>query len=306
METIVNIASTAATAASKIIYGEQPAVGDEASGKEPLSGEQGEGTPTHPYDLGNLATPSTATEHKSTFLDYGNSKTAEGGPSSQENSSQAAQSSSTSNDSFLKLNPALDGPDVDATSQSSGEPKIYTNRDDATYTGMPIVPLNPNVATSGPGTTSSVPSFMGTSTIATKTGITDKPGKDTSLDDAPSTAVTVPESSLPASNTSSSNPTKGTSIQESIQTAAAPPSSHQDGTPTWTDTGVPSQTNPSSASPAHAIQGVEVPDEKHGRKSTTVESTGVPTSPDSEEKGGKMSHLKEKLKDKLHIGSKEK
>lgn len=57
---------------------------------------------------------------------------------------------------------------------------------------------------------------------------------------------------------------------------------------------------------ANGVAGVQVAEEKHGRKSATGESPEIPASPDSEEKSGKMSHLKEKLKDKLHIGSKEK
>jgi len=57
METISNLATTAATTASKLIYGEQPAATNETAAKEPLSGEQGKGTPTDPFDHGNLGRP---------------------------------------------------------------------------------------------------------------------------------------------------------------------------------------------------------------------------------------------------------
>jgi hypothetical protein len=52
METITNIASTAATTASKLIYGDTTAK-NETAGKEPLSGEQGKGTVAEPFDKGN-------------------------------------------------------------------------------------------------------------------------------------------------------------------------------------------------------------------------------------------------------------
>lgn len=58
METISNIASTASTTVSNLIYG-QPAkdnhetTGNETGGKEPISGEQGKGTVKEPFDQGN-------------------------------------------------------------------------------------------------------------------------------------------------------------------------------------------------------------------------------------------------------------
>lgn len=52
METITNLASTATTAASKLIYGDQTQ-NNETAGKEPVSGEKGAGTATDPYDQGN-------------------------------------------------------------------------------------------------------------------------------------------------------------------------------------------------------------------------------------------------------------
>lgn len=62
METITNAASAVAATATNLIYG-QPAkenetpstttTGNETGGKEPLSGEQGKGTVTEPFDQGN-------------------------------------------------------------------------------------------------------------------------------------------------------------------------------------------------------------------------------------------------------------
>ncbi len=74
METITNLASNAAGAASKLIYGDQTKTEDtvdqtktkeaveqtknnETAGREPISGQQGQGTATQPYDQGNLGEP---------------------------------------------------------------------------------------------------------------------------------------------------------------------------------------------------------------------------------------------------------
>lgn len=52
METISNIASTATTTVSNLIYGDQTKK-NETAGKEPVSGLEGKGTATEPYDQGN-------------------------------------------------------------------------------------------------------------------------------------------------------------------------------------------------------------------------------------------------------------
>ncbi|KAI8943086.1 hypothetical protein NX059_001117 [Plenodomus lindquistii] len=392
METISNLASTAVGTASKLIYGEQPQDGDkktdletttatnETGGKEPISGKQGKGTPAEPFDQGNLATPLATTDNKSTFLDYKNSEIGSKEPISGEqgkgtvsepfdqgNDVKATKTESTSNEDFLKLNPTLDGPAEDSKTHSSGDPKIYTSENDATYTGMPIVPLNPDVATSGPTASTSTPSAIGTSTIMDKAGTTDKVWKDTPLDDisrsgapgagpsAPadvtpavpgsttsglgSTAAkpdpaiknTAPDSVTAASSTYSSDPSKTTAAPGvgDIKDSKAPTGSTatettpaRDGTPAWTDTGVPSKVEPTTSTNTGASKGTwiqktgqvlngadgvaGVVEESHGRKSEAGGSSTSAASPSSEEKSGKMSHLKEKLKDKLHIGSKDK
>ncbi|KAF2643729.1 hypothetical protein P280DRAFT_466469 [Massarina eburnea CBS 473.64] len=54
METINNVVNSA----SKAIWGDQSAAtGNETGSKEPVSGVQGAGTASHPYDQGNAATP---------------------------------------------------------------------------------------------------------------------------------------------------------------------------------------------------------------------------------------------------------
>lgn len=56
METITNVVNTVSGTVSKAIYGEQPANGNETAGNEPVSGVQGQGTATDPYDKGNSGT----------------------------------------------------------------------------------------------------------------------------------------------------------------------------------------------------------------------------------------------------------
>ncbi|KAF2126775.1 hypothetical protein P153DRAFT_368823 [Dothidotthia symphoricarpi CBS 119687] len=91
METITNLASTAANTASKLIYGDTTTAAadtttknNETGGMEPISGEQGKGTVTEPFDQGNAATPlekpsglgglgtSGTSGTSGTFLDYSN------------------------------------------------------------------------------------------------------------------------------------------------------------------------------------------------------------------------------------------
>jgi hypothetical protein len=54
METISNAVSAVTETATKAIWGEQP--NNETGGSEPVSGVQGKGTSTEPYDAGNSGT----------------------------------------------------------------------------------------------------------------------------------------------------------------------------------------------------------------------------------------------------------
>jgi hypothetical protein len=63
METITNLANTAVGTATKLIYGDQTekntkdvvdtTKNNETAGKEPISGVEGKGTATQPFDQGN-------------------------------------------------------------------------------------------------------------------------------------------------------------------------------------------------------------------------------------------------------------
>lgn len=56
MENVTNLASTAATTASKMIFGDKTTEHNETGGQEPISGAQGKGTVDEPYDQGNKGT----------------------------------------------------------------------------------------------------------------------------------------------------------------------------------------------------------------------------------------------------------
>jgi len=55
METITNVVNSVSQTATKAIWGEQnnETTGNETAGNEPVSGVQGKGTATEPYDQGN-------------------------------------------------------------------------------------------------------------------------------------------------------------------------------------------------------------------------------------------------------------
>jgi hypothetical protein len=113
--------------------------------------------------------------------------------------------SSNKNDDFLKLNPTLGQP---TTSDSSSDIKTGTTGD----TSIPIVPLNPDVATSSTGQGNTTTSTG----ITDKAGVSDKVWKPTDIDevkpsgapgagpDAPDYKVATPD----LSSTTSSKPTE--------------------------------------------------------------------------------------------------
>lgn len=55
METISNVVSTVSATATKAIWGEPQ--NNETAGNEPVSGVQGKGTATEPFDGGNSGKP---------------------------------------------------------------------------------------------------------------------------------------------------------------------------------------------------------------------------------------------------------
>jgi len=306
-----------------------------------VSGELGKGTVTEPFDQGNdgeYPLDSRMLHACSRVLTQFKAKATE----------KATEKTSSSED-FLKLDPVTEGP-TETKTESTGDPKIYSDSQDPSYIGMPIVPLNPDVATSNTGANSSAPT---TTAFTDKAGVTDKLWKDTPLDDisrsgapgagpaGPDVTPAVPDS---AATTTSTDPAIKTSAPDSVtassdvysgsepkvseagavvdtKTEAEKESDNRD-TPEWTSTGVPSDKSNYEAAAAkqnaaasgdskgtlthkagHILGGADgvagLTEPAVGHKS---ESTELASSPSNEEKASKMSHLKEKMKNKLHIG----
>ena len=220
---------------------------------------------------------------------------------------------------------------------------------------IPIVPLNPDVATMGGGKTNT--------TSSTESGITDKVWKPTALDavkreGAPGAGPSAPDftPATPETNLSSSTPNKapehhgtdgakdftpsgtthGSSApkKESVggdidailestpktkhtvddreaedphskmagmtvrQTDASKHGEGAEGKSTWT------QKAGHLLNSADGVAGLV--SEKAGHKSEHSSSADASSPTGGDDKSGKMSQLKDKLKDKLHIGSKDK
>jgi hypothetical protein len=272
---------------------------------------------------------------------------------------------STGSEPFLKLDPDTKPmTDSPAGGPTGGDPKIYSDTPDATYTGMKIVPLNPDAKTSNTGATpaSTTTETTGTTGITDKAGVSDQVWKDTPIDDisrsgAPGSGPKGPAHVTPAAPDSTAT-TSTTTADSAIKTSAPdtvtassdkyarsssltnPTDSLRD-TPEWTSTGVsPSggehldaakkaeaatkTTDPSSSTTttgdsktgtwmqktrnvmggADGVAGIA--EDKTARKSESGKSPELSTTTSNDEKSGKMSHLKEKMKNKLHIGSKDK
>ncbi|KAF1836299.1 hypothetical protein BDW02DRAFT_245456 [Decorospora gaudefroyi] len=373
METINNLANTAATTASKLIYGDQAKSDDavdqtknnETAGKEPISGVEGSGTAAQPYDQGNAATPLAAAD-KPTFLDYGTTTTTDMDTAGKEPVSgalgkgtvtepfdqgndakataKATETSSGSNE-FLKLDPTRRGPSDDKFPDPQGEPKVYSDGANPSYAGMPIVPLHPDAATSSSGPKAA--SATETTGITDKTGVSEQVWKDTPIDDisrsgAPGAGPNGPDHVTPAvPDTTKSDTTKSTttntdstaknSIADSMTASSgsyessAPKRSETDAmhdsktdaekatetrdTPAWTSTGVPSDKSHFDPADKPNVAGGEpkgFAGEMSGGKSEPHRQSEPGSSPSNDEHGSKMSSLKEKMKTKLHIGSKDK
>lgn len=205
---------------------------------------------------------------------------------------------------------------------------------------MPITSLAPDTAVMSSGTTSSTTEATGVTDKVWK----ENPLDDISRSGAPGAGPEAPsnvtaatpdaaanttastdaaiKTSAPDSVTASSGVYSGSDNNAGLNTKTeAEKESEKRDTPAWTDTGVPSDSTKYEQDVAR--QNAASPKES---KSTLIQKAGhVLSSADgiagaleketsrksdsadsNEEKGSKMSHLKEKMKNKLHIGSKDK
>lgn len=248
------------------------------------------------------------------------------------------------------------------TTESSTDTKTGTSGE----TAIPIVPLNPDVATMGGGKTNTDTTSSTSTGITDKAGVTDKVWKPTALDEvktegapgagptAPDYTVTTPDlgsstthkASEPAApvKDAAKDTTSSTTTHSTTESKKELPGKHTVGsdvdailqsTPKSKHTVDDAEANaPASHMTDKTVRQTEA--SHHGEtgnsKSTWMQKTGHllnsadgvaglasektgahnssadrATSPASDEKSGKkMSALKEKLKDKLHIGSKDK
>ncbi|KAH7092046.1 hypothetical protein FB567DRAFT_516371 [Paraphoma chrysanthemicola] len=330
METITNAASAAATTVSSLIYG-QPAKNtettstitdnNETAGKEPVSGEQGKGTVTEPFDKGNAENPI-------------------------DTASKPTGSTSSNADDFLPLNPTVGKP-------TTTEPSTATKSPTSGEPTIPIVPLNPDVATMGGGKTNELASAESGATE--KTGTTDKVYKETPLDDiklagAPGAGPTAPEytPATPETNVTSATSEKPTTSASDKPTEHSATETAKDSTSSSTPKdassskkdGVNSEIDAilnKTPKAEHSVDDAEAESphakmtgktvrqtdaskpgeggepkslvaETSGHKSDSRKSSEQASSPTGgdEKSSKKMSALKDKLKDKLHIGSKDK
>jgi len=335
METITNVASTAATTVSNLIYG-QPAKDNETAGQEPISGEQGKGTVAEPFDKGNTETGL--------------------GTSSTTNPTTTAGKS----EDFLKLNPTIGQtttPESSATTSNTTGP--------AAQPSLPIVPLVPDSSTLG-STTATTTSTSATG-VTDKTGVTDQTWKANPLDEvstsgAPGAGPAAPSNVTAAtpeshSGTATTSEPVGSKL-ESATDSKVDTHKNTTTTPATTETsGTHGTTGEHKGSVAPSVDAIlgktpkaehSVPDEEandphskmkektvrkadasqpdttgeapvvdssaHKTESNKTDGSAPKTdssskSPDhatGEEKDSKVSALKEKLKNKLHIGSKDK
>jgi len=309
METITNAATAVTSTVSGLIYGQPAKEGEnkttstnETGGKEPLSGAQGKGTVSEPFDKGNAETPGVDTA-----------------------------SSTKQDDEFLKLNPTLGKPTTDTSS--------VANTSSTGESAIPVIPLNPDASTSnthGASSATGVTDKVWKPTELDDVSRAGAPGAgptapdykpatgDTSLsasDKPTESATTTSDSSTPKkdnagvenphSDSAKAQPTVGGPIEELLNKGTSPKVEHtvddseandphskmNDKTVRATDAqktgdGATVQSHQAEKTTSHASE-----------SSKTVESP----SPSGEEKSEKkMDKLKDKLKNKLHIGSKDK
>ncbi|KAH6625441.1 hypothetical protein C7974DRAFT_396096 [Boeremia exigua] len=295
METISNIASTATTTVSNLIYGSPDAAKtNETAGKEPVSGVTGKGTADEPYDQGNSE---SALEKNTTA---GTSTTVEptGSTQSPEDllkayKNEAGTSTSTTAGTSNTVEPT--------SSTQKPEDLIKAYKSEAT--GVDVVKpsgTDPVVPATGFGAQDSI----------------DSSGKDTlwrGVDAYKDTSSTEPA-------TTAIKPLAGESTTSGPKGAVDPePKNYSIGDLTTGKETPPKPVGETSAATATATTTTATESDSktgivgeragHGGPATAIEedkkSSSVSPTRDDDEKSGKMDKLKDKLKTKLHIGSKD-
>ncbi|KAJ8113468.1 hypothetical protein OPT61_g4400 [Boeremia exigua] len=329
METITNIASTATSTVSNLIYGNQDAATktNETTGKEPVSGQLGKGTADEPYDQGN-SEDALKKSTGSTVEPTGSVQTPEDLIKAYKNEAGDSTTSTTGSaptavgitDKAGVTDQVWKPTDVDAVKPSvvdpAAAPETGVGAQDSSATGKDTLwrGVDAYKDTSATGSASAKP-ISGEATTDGPKGAVDAEPKNYSIGDLTSGKETAAK---PVGETTTSANTTSQSDSKTGESATSPPdlstTSPGDKPDFSADTHKPS---PNSAgtwthkvgnvlNKADGVAGLVGERAGHGGPATAIpehqKSSSASPSGDDDEKTGKMDKLKDKLKTKLHIG----
>ncbi|KAJ4370157.1 hypothetical protein N0V86_008893 [Didymella sp. IMI 355093] len=370
METISNIASTATSTVSNLIYGNQDTATktNETAGKEPVSGQTGKGTVDEPYDQGNSevaldkntsSTTSTGIESTKVTEPTGSIQKPEDLIKAYDNEARDATTSTTGTSSVATemgvgahtsnetssagkdtlwrgidayKNTSSAGPDagtgVKPLETASSGPDAGTGVKPLETTsagpdaGTGVKPLEPTSTSTGSTITGTEPTRLtsGESTTGGPKGDVDAEPKNYSIGDLTSGKETPPK---PVGDDATSN-TEPKSSESAISPPDLSTTSPGEKPDYSADTREPSPKSGGTwayrvgnvLNKADGVAGLIGERAGHGGPSSAVDhssqgiasekhSSSISPSGDDDEKSGKMDKLKDKLKTKLHIGSKD-
>ncbi|KAF1359659.1 hypothetical protein EJ07DRAFT_178112 [Lizonia empirigonia] len=312
METISNIVSTATSTVSNVIYGQPETKTNETGGKEPVSGQMGKGTIDEPYDQGNSESALDRNTTSTASTDIEPSRVVEPTGSTQKPEDLIKAYNNEAGDStFSNTGPGSTATGI--TDKAGVTDKVWKPTD--------VDAVNPSVAdpnaapehgvglesTSSPSTgkdtlwrgvdaykdTSSTGPTSEESTSGGPKGAIDPEPKHYSIGDLTTGTETPPKS---VDNTTSNSASK------TSDSAVSPPDL------STTSPG----TKPNYSADTHQPSGLASEKAGHGGPQSAQSgatpanhSSSISPSGDDDEKSGKLSGLKDKLKTKLHIGSKD-
>lgn len=333
METISNIVNTATSTVSNAIYGapsDEVTKHNETAGKEPVSGQTGKGTIDEPYDQGNSESALNKNTTSTTGTGIGSSREVEPTGSIQKpedlinayNNEAGGSTTTTGSGSTATgitdkagVTDKLWKPtDVDAVKPSVADPAAAPESGvglhgstDSPATGKDTlwrgVDAYKDPSSTGPISTGSTVAGSESTTGGPK-GAVDAEPKNYSVGDLTSGKETPPKT-VGGDTTSSANNTSHTTSKTS-DSAVSPPdlSTTSPGSkPDYSaDTHQPSQSTTGLVGEKAGHSG---PESTQPSAAPAKHSSSISPSGDDDEKSGKLHGLKDKLKTKLHIGSKD-
>ncbi|KAL5119675.1 hypothetical protein ACEQ8H_002521 [Pleosporales sp. CAS-2024a] len=322
METITNAASTVTSTVSNLLYG-QPAKENETGGQEPLSGEQGKGTLNDPFDQGNSETPVSTTTGNTGYKqdDFLKLDPTLGKPAATDASTTATTATTgATGGSSLPILPLT--PDTSSASAGQATSTSSTGVADKEWKPTELDAVKPSGA---PGAGPAAPDYK----VATPHLPSPTSSKPTEHAESEGTAKHVDAAAKTSgvetshSDAVQAQPSVGGPIEEMLNKGTTSKSEHT----------VPESEaqDPHSKMSAKTVRSTEAhktdvgtveshPAETSSRPSPSASSSSKPAEPASSSKPAepaspsgndeksekKMSALKDKLKNKLHIGTKDK